>query len=1474
MEQPLNNTILPQLCTDVDAKAHIVTETSISSPLSITSQHSSASASTSLSQAPSSAATLKPVPPQPFPPAPKFQENYITNEDRQRVIELLDQQRVAKKENKKIKNKERYNSKEVNPVLDTLVSDKISPSPGLVQALLEQGGDVNVARQKSTAIWKKVARKNQEVRRSDVLAKATQNCVPEVVWVLSREADDTAKTEALLFAIRQNDTVKARILLDAGADSADFHSEFLSAVEKKADEMVEIILRAIKGPCASCCSTGLVKAANNGSLRNSLILLEKGANADFDNGAALQKAIADEREDLTDAISFCANKPSPKSFDIAVGLAYSKITDDGDKQHRMIDICLRGGAHGSTTDETLVKACINGQVALIDNLLAHNASVDYRQGAAIQYAVTSKQPGLLTTLLRGKPSMPTFAASIPMITGIDDPAVAYETTDIVLSAGLRGDSVAATLISVLERPPQTATDSDDLKLIQLFLEKGAANINYDEGKSIQVVATRGWTNALKLLLQHNPSTGSLNGAFPLAMKLDDAARRLEIVTMILEAGAKGAVIDAALVASSCTGKTGVELTSVLLKQSSVDYENGRALCNAVQTECLEQMQALMLGKPSDGTLRAAWLVADALQNGEFQYQAFEILLAASIDSSLKDASLITAATRGQRGINVCTLLLQHQASPDYSNGTCMVSAAKGLHLDTLELLANSVTSASVFCTVFDDFSEGDEWLTPKGLAIVHLLLENGASGPEVDAAFCKAARLGDPDALELLATSVNPEAVNVALVAATAAGKDWLSPDNSHLWLMHSLLKWGAAGDCVNFTLFEALDAFARGLASEDLIDTLLQVGAKAEVNFQNGEAVQIAVRYGKPLLLEKLILCGATAETLSIALAEAITAGLDENVLLSLLDVFMESKGAKPDVKTAPQGYQPPIFACLAAYPQSAKLVKQLVEMGCDLEAQIESFTYDDEELEAENVTALVWALCQPENRISSAAIEALIDAKADTNLTLKTSNATPLILAAKYSRSDLVVKLLAKKVKSSAKDKFDRTALFYASRNGDIDSVNALIKAKSAINDGSLQEAAKKLHSKVVATLIKGKHDPDFPSSKEQHEGRTALQEMALMCDCSKAGAETEETVQALVKGKANPLEKSRGRNALFLALDNANPVPITRAILDGVMWKHMNSDENVYIEVDPETGTKYYFSPTMYVARGFSQGPEEYSDQLQKILVDKRGDDRYYAEEGAVQPADAVGMPQAILDAEKKRKDREEKLQQKELDHQLKLLHERQAADQKAQIEQEKFEEKKWRDEELARQKMEQREMEHEQKLAQEVEKANQKQNIMTNTAAVKISLQNQIDAQKQRAALSRAQFEETQKARAAAQKLQAIQQESELKAQFTAKANAAKLAQQARQNQLAAAAGQQKLLTASKMANMHAAEARNKLAIKERQNEQALRLMRGTAREKSTMHEMQMRQLQAQGQNTKLKMLDKYFASQGQVGKKDLKRIAAG
>lgn len=390
---------------------------------------------------------------------------------------------------------------------------------------------------------------------------------------------------------------------------------------------------------------------------------------------------------------------------------------------------------------------------------------------------------------------------------------------------------------------------------------------------------------------------------------------------------------------------------------------------------------------------------------------------------------------------------------------------------------------------------------------------------------------------------------------------------------------------------------------------------------------------------------------------------------------------------------------------------------------------------------------------------------------------------------------KLLEFNAEVSAKDQFERSALFYASRNGDYESINALLKAGSPPDDGSLHEAAKNLHSSVVALLIEGKHHPDTPGRDEEYDGRTALQEMALMCDCTQSAKKIEKTLLALATGKANPLLKTHGKNALFYALDNPNPVPITRAVLDFVMAKHMTSDENVYTAADPETGTKYYYSPKMYISKGFSQGPDCYNDELMKLLIYKGAVDVYYAEEGAEQPIDAVGMAQAVIGTEIRRKVREERVRQNELDYQLKLLREKQSIERKEAT-----------DEVTA----ENPEVEKEAEIDEGGEDAPEKPDITQR----KTSLQNA----------------EAYKARMSQLEALHAEQEAELRQSFVTQVETQQLAFQTRMTKLASMVKEQNMLVVQRQVEAKDAVARHNRMAKEWMSAQRKQLIRGAMKQK--------------------------------------------
>ena len=268
--------------------------------------------------------------------------------------------------------------------------------------------------------------------------------------------------------------------------------------------------------------------------------------------------------------------------------------------------------------------------------------------------------------------------------------------------------------------------------------------------------------------------------------------------------------------------------------------------------------------------------------------------------------------------------------------------------------------------------------------------------------------------------------------------------------------------------------------------------------------------------------------------------------------------------------------------------------------------------------------------------------------------SKTTPLILAGFRGRTDVVAWLIKAGADTRPRDCFDNSALFYASRKGFLDTVKVLLKAPFKPNDGSLHEAARNLHSEIVDALIKtGKHDANYNSSKPDHEGRTPLQELAYHCNATRTPIEIETTLDALRRAKALVTEKWHGsKNALFLALENQHPYPVTRALLDIMTPQEINHEENVY--EDLKTG--YFYSPTMYLSKQPAASPTKEAAQrnwlLLNLLKTKNCADRFYAGLGQDQPAGAVGLPDGIAKDHKRRQDEAEKRRKRQHEHEEEL------------------------------------------------------------------------------------------------------------------------------------------------------------------------------------------------------------------------------
>ncbi|KAF7530889.1 hypothetical protein G7054_g9424 [Neopestalotiopsis clavispora] len=898
------------------------------------------------------------------------------------------------------------------------------------------------------------------------------------------------------------------------------------------------------------------------------------------------------------------------------------------------------GACQACRDKGLIRMAELGFANKARTLLDNGANVMFDGASALMAAVRHQRDDIASPIaLRGTSVIPENVLDEAL--GDAYGKGMLQTVNSCLFAGSKGPKTDAVLTE--------AVRNGQLELVSNLVQHGAA-VNHASGSAVVCAVESGRPEMLRAVLAGKPSLESMAAAMMQTPRLGNIQSAHQMIGLLLAAGLRGEAISHVL-------------AQVMDKQQMKGEERVR----------LGLVRLLLTKGNADVNLRAGRSLAIAADEGWVDILKELLQSRPSLESRvsvLRSAMKMQPVSRKR----VIDLVFEGvQRDPKLMNqlkDVAVTLAAKSLHLDVLKDLTpcglDEVTVQAGFDAVV---SIGTAWMSAAGLQVVQFFLNKGASGQSVEYAFYEAATVANVDAFDLLSTSITSISVlNTALTGVARRANKWLSADDRNIWLIDSLLAWGARGDCVNLAFLAALSSHITGGASKTVLDLLLKVG-RADVNFQHGEALKIAVRGGNVPLVTHLASNGASQETMTYAFWETISSPLEEGVALELIDALVSSKDrvSKPTLSVVLPDRLPHIYECLKAHPNSAKLVRRLAELGCDVDAEIVTELYDV----TERANALSWALrpCRGVPIISTEAIGALIDLKANVCFTAPFSKTTPLILAAKHGRGDVVKNLIKAGADPSSRDRDERAAIFHASTIGDLESVKTLLKSKYRPNDGSLHEAARNLHSEVVMALIKGEYDVNFPSSRLEHEGRTPLQELAYRCRAVNRIQDTEDTMLALKKGKVDALKKWHGKTPLFLALDNECSLEVTRALLDILMWQYMESFENVYAEPDMYTGVTIFRSATVYLTH-FQESSKQYF-QLLQLLQSKGCIDRYYAQFGAMQPPNAVGLPEDIAREEKRRYAEGEKIRKTEEEHQEKLRRMQEESHLKATIDESKHE-----------------------------------------------------------------------------------------------------------------------------------------------------------------------------------------------------------
>lgn len=507
----------------------------------------------------------------------------------------------------------------------------------------------------------------------------------------------------------------------------------------------------------------------------------------------------------------------------------------------------------------------------------------------------------------------------------------------------------------------------------------------------------------------------------------------------------------------------------------------------------------------------------------------------------------------------------------------------------------------------------------------------------------------------------------------------WISERG--LKIATSLLEKGAKGDGVGSALIAVLKQHTAAPQSvtESFADLLLKHGA--DVNYNHGEALQLAAAQGNAKLLARLLGEKPNTDTLTSAFPKVFDASLTEDKVHELLVLFADRRdgNSELDVTFESPGCDPVVFRAISQHPRSIRILEALLDIGFYHDHMITCRVIDELE-EDEPVTLLMWALLQPQKKISTGIINLLIErgckstnyltavtvlltfVTAKVNFETAISHVTPLMLAIRTRRQDVAKLLLLAGAEVDVTDALGNSPLSMASAIGGdlaVAMMSNLLAAGASKNDGSLHNAARELNIRAMQILVEYGHDPDFPSPL--HGGRSALAELCLHATDSipmSPGKEKsmERAIEFLLQSGTDVTIQSEGKSALLLALESADPLTTTRVLLRAALWKDINKPFNQYSD------GRYTFSPTMYVQRVLPDSGNE--AELVKLLRSNRCADVYYANSGP-QPDDSRGMPPHMQREEEERRARLDRLRKDNEEHALSIQRNRELAEVQAQI-----------------------------------------------------------------------------------------------------------------------------------------------------------------------------------------------------------------
>jgi hypothetical protein len=488
----------------------------------------------------------------------------------------------------------------------------------------------------------------------------------------------------------------------------------------------------------------------------------------------------------------------------------------------MMDILLSNGAHGPGSNSTLIKITMKvlSQPESTANptlhsmmrlLIRHDASIDYKSGAALKACVSKNRVELVEILLAARDlDIEVATEAFALIDFTDEPDTKVQVAKMLLAKGACGNPLHEALIQAVKINHLGAVE-----MLVLREEPNRASVNYCRAQALQDAVSREKLQIVEVLLTANPTLESLCLAFRQIRKaskqsrlwltrvllrqgvegdavhqslsaaiVDEAPTRDErLIQLLVESGARvdphleAAVEkgDESLLRILLIGQPSIQAASEALLASldipgqekrsriigllfaagaDVNFQGGRAILRATKYCDLASLDVLLQARPKAESLGGAFVAATTIQDFRVQHEICRKLIEAGATGNEVNEALVRAVDQKSENTELLQLLIPN-ASVDYGGGRALCLAVKHKLRRHVSLLLQRKLRVATFQNAFKEaLAVDDERLQ---LVFCRMLLQ---AGPEDDNTYspieyaeerlCRDCQTRHPRLLELL----------------------------------------------------------------------------------------------------------------------------------------------------------------------------------------------------------------------------------------------------------------------------------------------------------------------------------------------------------------------------------------------------------------------------------------------------------------------------------------------------------------------------------------------------------------------------------------------------------------------------------------------------------------------------------------------------------------------------------------------------